>query len=51
MSQSGYEANDEDRQNMGASISYALPNGMKVGAYTFKSEDDLDLVKNTTEMV
>ena len=27
---------------MGASVSYALPNGMKVGAYTFKSEDDLD---------
>jgi len=43
VSQSGYEANDEDRQNMGASISYALPNGMKVGAYTFKSEDDLDV--------
>ncbi len=42
VSQSGYEANDEDRQNMGASVSYALPNGMKVGAYTFKSEDDLD---------
>ena len=42
VSQSGYEADDEDRQNMGAAISYALPNGMKVGAYTFKSEDDLD---------
>ena len=42
VSQSSYEASDEDRQNMGASVSYALPNGMKVGAYTFKSEDDLD---------
>ena len=42
VAQSSYEADDEDRQNMGASISYALPNGMKVGAYTFKSEDDLD---------
>jgi hypothetical protein len=42
LSQSGYEANDEDRKNMGASISYALPNGMKLGAYTFKGEDDLD---------
>ncbi len=42
VSQSGYEANDEDRKNMGASISYALPNGMKLGAYTFKGEDDLD---------
>ena len=43
LSQSGYEANDEDRQGMGASVSYGLPNGMKVGAYTFKGEDDLDL--------
>ena len=43
VSQSGYEASDEDRKNMGASVSYALPNGMKVGAYTFKSEDDLDV--------
>jgi outer membrane protein OmpU len=42
MSQSGYEASDEDRSAMGASVSYALPNGMKVGAYTFKGEDDLD---------
>ena len=42
ISQGGYEANDEDRDNMGASISYKMPNGMTVGAYTFKSEDDLD---------
>ena len=42
VSQSGYEASDEDRQAMGASISYALPNGMKIGAYTVKGEDDLD---------
>ena len=42
ISQGGYEASDEDRQNMGASISYNMPNGMTVGAYTFKSEDDLD---------
>ena len=42
VSQASYEADDEDRQTMGGSISYALPNGMKVGAYTFKSEDDLD---------
>ena len=42
VSQSGYEANDEDRSAMGASVSYALPNGMKVGAYTVKGEDDLD---------
>jgi outer membrane protein OmpU len=43
VSQSGYEASDEDRQAMGASISYALPNGMKVGAYTVKGDDDLDV--------
>jgi hypothetical protein len=42
ISQGGYEASDEDRDNAGASISYKMPNGMTVGAYTFKSEDDLD---------
>ena len=42
ISQGGYEADDEDRDNAGASISYKMPNGMTVGAYTFKSEDDLD---------
>jgi len=42
VSQSTFEANDEDRENMGASISYNMPNGMTIGAYTFKSEDDLD---------
>ena len=36
------ESNDEERDNAGASISYSMPNGMTVGAYTFKSEDDLD---------
>ena len=33
---------DEDRDNQGASISYKMPNGMTVAAYTFKSEDALD---------
>jgi outer membrane protein OmpU len=42
ISQSTYEANDEDHENQGASISYKMPNGMTIGAYTFKSEDDLD---------
>ena len=37
-----YEANDEERDNVGAAISYSMPNGMTVGAYTAKSEDDLD---------
>ena len=42
LSQGGYEAQDEDRENQGGSISYKMPNGMTVGAFTFKSEDDLD---------
>ena len=42
ISQGGSESNDEDIENQGASISYKMPNGMTVGAYTFKSEDDLD---------
>jgi outer membrane protein OmpU len=42
ISQGGSESNDEDIENQGASISYSMPNGMTVGAYTFKSEDDLD---------
>ena len=42
ISQGGAESNDEDIENQGASISYSMPNGMTVGAYTFKSEDDLD---------
>jgi len=42
VSQGGYEADDEDVENAGASISYKMPNGMTVGAYTFQSEDDLD---------
>ncbi len=37
------EASGEDRENQGASISYKMPNGMTVGAFTFKSEDDLDV--------
>mgnify|MGYP000108754522 CR=1 FL=1 len=43
ISQGGYEASDEDRENQGAAISYKMPNGMTVGAFTFKSEDDLDV--------
>jgi len=48
ISQGGYEANDEDRENQGASISYKMPNGMTVGAFTFKSEDDLDVGEEYT---
>ena len=42
VSQGTYEAVDEDRDNQGASISYKMPNGMTLAAYTFKSEDALD---------
>jgi hypothetical protein len=48
LSQGGYEASDEDRENQGGSISYKMPNGMTVGAFTFKSEDDLDVGEEYT---
>ena len=48
LSQMSYEESDEDRDNQGASISYKLPNGMTVGAFTFKSEDDLDVGEEYT---
>ena len=48
LSSGSYEAVDEDRDNAGASISYKMPNGMTVGAYTFKSEDDLDVGEEYT---
>ena len=48
ISQGSYEALDEDRENQGASISYTMPNGMVVGAFTFKSEDDLDVGEEYT---
>ena len=42
LSQASYEESDEDRDNQGASLSYKLPNGMTIGAFTYKSEDDDD---------
>jgi len=42
LSQGSYEASDEDRDDQGAAISYKMPNGMTIGAFTFKSEDDDD---------
>ena len=42
ISQGTTTSSDEDIHNQGASVSYKMPNGMVVGAYTFKSEDDLD---------
>ena len=49
VSQGTKEESDEDIHNQGASISYKLPNGMTVGAYTFKSEDDLDANEEYTK--
>jgi len=43
ISQGQYEADDEDIESQGAAISYKMPNGMTVGAFTFKSEDDQDV--------
>jgi hypothetical protein len=48
LSQGGSESNDEDVENQGGSISYKMPNGMTVGAFTFKSEDDLDIGEEYT---
>ena len=48
LSQGAYEASDEDRENAGGSVSYKMPNGMTIGAFTFKSEDDLDVGEQYT---
>jgi len=42
VSQSSTEASDEDIQATAAGVSYKMANGMVLGAYTMKSEDDLD---------
>ena len=42
VSQGTTEGVDEDIDNQGASVAYAMPNGMNISAYTFKSEDALD---------
>ena len=42
VSQGSTEGVDEDIDNQGASLSYKMPNGMTLAAYTFKSEDALD---------
>jgi hypothetical protein len=48
ISQGQYEANDEDIESQGAAISYKMPNGMTIGAFSFKSEDDLDVGEEYT---
>jgi len=37
-----YEAVDEDRNTQGVAVSYKLANGMVLGAFSVKGEDDLD---------
>ena len=47
--QSSLEAVDEDIESTGAGISYKMANGMVLGAYTMKSEDDLDAGEEYTK--
>jgi len=49
VSQGTSESSGEDVQNQGASVSYKMPNGMVLGAYTFKSEDDIDTTEEYTK--
>ena len=49
LAQSTYEANDEDREANGASISYNMGNGMTIGAYTMESDDALDAGEEYTK--
>jgi len=42
LSQSEESSANDDINNMAAAVSYKMANGMVLGAYTFKSEDDLD---------
>jgi len=46
---STYEASDENRSSTGAGASYTMANGMVIGAYTFKSEDDSDAGEEYTK--
>ena len=48
ISQGQFEADDEDIESQGAAISYKMPNGMTLGAFTFKSEDDQDVGEEYT---
>ena len=47
--QSSLEKVDEDIESTGAGISFKMANGMVVGAYTMKSEDDLDAGEEYTK--
>ena len=43
VSQSGYKLSMKTDKPWVHLYHYALPNGMKIGAFTFKGEDDLDV--------
>ena len=48
LSQSEQTSVNDDINNMAVAVSYKMANGMTVGAYTFKSEDDLDTSEEYT---
>jgi hypothetical protein len=43
-----YEADGEDISGNSIGFSYALPGGLKIGALTYKSEDDIDIGEEYT---
>ena len=48
VSQSEKSSANDDIDNKAAAVSYKMANGMTIGAYTFKSEDDLDTSEEYT---
>jgi len=48
VSQSEKTSVNDDINNMAVAVSYKMANGMTIGAYTFKSEDDLDTSEEYT---
>jgi len=48
LSQSEKTSANDDINNMAVAVSYKMANGMTIGAYTFKSEDDLDTSEEYT---
>ena len=49
LAQSTYEAAGEDQEANGASVSYAMGNGMTIGAYTMESDDGADAGEEYTK--
>ena len=48
LSQSELSSANDDINNMAVAVSYKMANGMTIGAYSFKSEDDLDTAEEYT---